>query len=210
MADYPDNLNSDDFPLRFRTSICEIEGREVSMRFKRYDIRKASEELIASRSGDALANRIACLKVASLGARARTGDRAVYIICPTSDQASKIGIAFDPLDRLRQLQGGCHEQLCIRHLFWLPERQAVGLERLTLRVVSQMHRRLKGEWVDLEPADLAATVATILKANESTQVSDSEMQMDNLFAMLNLDAGPDNSYAYSIGCNPEKILMRGA
>lgn len=210
MAKYPDTLTDSDFPAHYRSSISQIDGKDVPQQSQRYDIRRASEELVASRTGSQRNNYRATSKVASLSAKFVTGDCAVYVMCPTSSTASKIGVARNPLARLKVLQTGCHEQLHIRHLFWLPEKQAYGLEGLSLRVIGKMGLRLVGEWVDMDPADLACLIATVVCSNESMQLADSEMFVNNLKGLLARNEEFIDSVAHQWGATPETILLNKA
>lgn len=208
MADYPDNLSSPNFPVALRGMLCRLHGKDLTVKARRYDLHETPEELLAARSMDRSSNALATRRVSDMPKATSTNDCAVYVIEPESGIAAKLGVSNNPLSRLLQLQVASHEQLKIRSLFWMPERQAFGIERVSLRVIAKMGRRLTGEWCDMSAPDLAATVACVIKSNEAVQVSDSEMELRNIDALYAQDDEQQYSLALQRGQNPESLLMK--
>lgn len=208
MAECPDNLSDPNFPVALRGMVCLLHGKDVTIKSHRYNLGDVTEDTLAQRSMLTKANAQACKRVHDMPRATSVNDAAVYVLEPESGVAAKLGVSTDPISRLNQLQGGSHEQLKIRSLFWMPEKQAFGVEGVVLRVVAKMGRRLKGEWCDLSAPDLACTVACVIKSNEAVQVSDSEMQLRNIERLYAQDSEAQDSMAFRLGQNPERLLAR--
>lgn len=208
MAEYPDTLFDPNFPVSLRGMVCRLHGKDVTIKGQRFKLRDTPEELLASRAMQRNHIADACRMVNGMPKATSTNDAAVYVIEPQSGAAVKVGVSADPLSRLTGLQAGCHEQMTIRALFWMPSNQAYGIERVTLRVIAKMGLRLSGEWCDMSATDLAGTIACVIKSNEAVQVSDSEMEIANIGFVYAQDDEAQTSLAFQFWQNPEKILMR--
>lgn len=208
MAEYPDNLSCPNFPVSLRAMLCCLHGKDLTIKARRYNLAEAPEELLASRAMDHHTNARASQRVADMPRATSTNDCAIYVMGPASGAASKIGVSASPLVRLQQLQAGNYEPLKIYALFWLPEGQAFGVERLSLRVIAKMGRRLTGEWCDLSPPDITSLIACVLKSNQAVQVSDSEMQIENIGALYGQDDDLQYSLALKRRATPESVLLK--
>lgn len=105
------------------------------------------------------------LKLAKEAYRVRPGDMAplaaLYVVSPEGEQVSKIGIAINPFDRLKYLQGGCWLKLHIKALFWFTDiSNAASLEYASLQLAKQERVRLQGEWVDLSHLEAVGLILT--------------------------------------------------
>lgn len=76
----------------------------------------------------------------------------LYVICEGKDaQSVKIGFSVDPDKRVRQLQTGHASPLVVFYKEEIEAEKVRPLERIVHRLLS--HRRQKGEWFSLNPAD---------------------------------------------------------
>lgn len=94
-------------------------------------------------------------------------DTHVYIVCILVDGRwagpVKVGIASSPKSRLAGLQTGNAHRLVLCGEFVLPSRDiALGVERAFHAVMG--HRRLLGEWFDINPQDAVRLMCANVRA----------------------------------------------
>lgn len=76
----------------------------------------------------------------------------IYVICEGKDATSvKIGFSADPDKRVRQLQTGHASPLVVFYREEVEAAKVRPLEKIVHRLLS--HRRQKGEWFSLDPAN---------------------------------------------------------
>lgn len=164
----------------------------------RLDRAKAEPEAIVAAFGKEKDNKsaMALLDAAKSGV-VKSLDHAVYVVATESGAASKIGYTANPTKRLCSLQGANYEKLRISHLFWLPERSAVGVERFALRLAGKIGKRIGGEWVDLPEDEAAFIVATVL-TEANVMCSNSAMFAANHKMILEAYSAHDEEWPSNI------------
>lgn len=81
----------------------------------------------------------------------------LYVICESADADSvKIGFSVDPAKRVRQLQTGHATKLTVFYSEEVALDKVRALEKIIHRTLS--HRRQKGEWFSITPADAVAEI----------------------------------------------------
>lgn len=106
--------------------------------------------------------------------------RCVYVL-DGGDKASKIGIAYNPINRLMSIQVSCPQQIKIRALLWVFI-DAKNVERLALKKARADRKALKGEWVKRDWLDTALLVLESAK-ELGTKASPSAMWIQNCQAV---------------------------
>ncbi len=123
----------------------------------------------AARAGGARAPR----RLSATGIRPRDGWSGVYVIGPAIAGGSiKIGIAADPMARLRQLQAARPDRLVLLFYAGCPHHHAVRVERFLHRAFRAS--RQEGEWFDVEAqrAIVAALRAVAPHLHKNVQGTD--------------------------------------
>lgn len=141
---------------------------------------KASEpsEFISAFSDKIKNGHAAALLDAAKYGAVKSLDHVVYVVATESRGASKIGYTADPLRRMANLQNSNYEKLEYSHLFWIPEKVALGVEKFALRLAKKMDKLIHGEWVDMSPDEAAFLVGTVI-AESGAACSNSAMFIAN-------------------------------
>jgi hypothetical protein len=158
--------------------------QEATVNAEYFDRKKCSPEDIAElccREGDiikASSARLMCDPPAP--------ESAIYLIGPRDRSVCKIGVAMNPAKRLAELQVGCWEELHTYALFWFIEGRAYGVEKLSHRIADKMGKRLRGEWVDMDPGGAAYIVGSVIHSTMRVKVADSMMWLRQRMALMAL------------------------
>jgi hypothetical protein len=105
-------------------------------------------------------------------------ERTIYVIAASPDGPSKIGVANNTKKRLAQLQTGSDKLLTIFNEEIVRATHTLALERL---IHTQLgHKRLKGEWFDINVEDAIAEVRFGIIRWESDDSLDRELRKKRL------------------------------
>lgn len=109
---------------------------------------------------------------------------AVYVIHPKGyDDICKIGVSFNPLARLGQLQNSHWADLRIAFLAWTRDGSAQKIEKLALRAAKEMDWSLRGEWVNASPEEAGELIIKAARYS-SSKIADSSAEMENMKAAV--------------------------
>lgn len=103
--------------------------------------------------------------------------RAVYVIGTSGYGVSKIGVATNPHQRLADLQVAHWEPLYLRAVVWASPEDAGKIENRALGFASEHGVRLKGEWVDLEPAEAIGLLLSSMR--RSVACADTQTMLES-------------------------------
>jgi hypothetical protein len=193
-------------PRHLATEIVEMDGREIAFEAVRLSKAEACVDSLVAECGNPTWNKRAALLATGKLKGAKGFDSAVYVVTPASRLVSKVGITTNPIKRMEALQCGSHEQLVMTHTFWLPRKAAIGVEKLTLRVLGRLGARLMSEWCNYSPEEAAAAIAAVATQG-AFALATPQMYVANYYRAVNAVKGGvcEDSYAYA--CSPEKMLM---
>jgi hypothetical protein len=105
-------------------------------------------------------------------------ERTIYVIAASPDGPSKIGVANNTKKRLAQLQTGSDKVLTIFNEEVVRATHTLALERL---IHTQLgHKRLKGEWFDIDVESAIAEVRYGIIRWESDDSLDRELRKKRL------------------------------
>ena len=82
--------------------------------------------------------------------------RACVYVISAGTEAVKVGLARDPMGRLRALQTGHYHRLTLSHVIECDEREAAAIERAAHAVLK--HKRLAGEWFAVKAEEAQAAI----------------------------------------------------
>lgn len=108
-------------------------------------------------------------------------EKAVYIIGVGDAHVSKIGISYDPIGRMNNLQGAHYADLHIHAVVFCPTRKSGSIEQVALERATEQGKRLRGEWVAMSPDDALRLVLETARDN-NWPVCDGQTWFTNIAA----------------------------
>ena len=94
----------------------------------------------------------------------------VYVVAWRHQGPAKIGVSWDPAGRIGMLQGGNPYRLRVYYATVIKDEEVARV--IEKEVLTKfIRKRLCGEWVDIRPRDLIATLKTIVRAHGGEPVA---------------------------------------
>jgi hypothetical protein len=148
---------------------------EVDIQADYFDPSKCEPEDIARECSRASHNSLAA-KICS-GSEMPPDEGLVYVIAERDGDHCKIGVATDPIKRLRGIQTGNPRPLAIFSLFWMVASDPYRLELTSHNVARELGVMACGEWVKCPAAEAAMIVAAVAHSDEFVKVASSALWM---------------------------------
>lgn len=103
------------------------------------------------------------------------GFHALYLVRTLAKKGPlKVGIARDPLHRLRSLQSGHFDELVFHRFWWLPGRAiAARIEQTFKEHFASVG--IRGEWFKVDPSEAEAFVVAAIRFNGTWGIDQAEM-----------------------------------